>query len=113
MTKEGLPGILQKIEEYFALVKGNGYYAKKRREQARFWMYESINESLKNMFYENPVIEKLLPEYEDSVLEGESESFTAATELIEKYQRAKKRVKAMNWTLLVDVLKTDCSSPDW
>jgi len=52
-------------------------------------MYESINESLKNMFYENTVIEKLLPEYEDSVLEGKIESFTAATELIEKYKRAK------------------------
>jgi LAO/AO transport system kinase len=52
-------------------------------------MYESINESLKNMFYENPVIEKLLPEYEYSVLEGELESFTAASELIEKYKRTK------------------------
>ena len=89
VTKEGLPDILKKIEEYFALVKGNGFYSKKRREQARFWMYESINESLKNMFYENTVIEKLLPEYEDSVLEGKIESFTAATELIEKYKRAK------------------------
>jgi hypothetical protein len=41
------------------------------------------------MFYENPVIEKLLPEYEYSVLEGELESFTAASELIEKYKRTK------------------------
>ncbi len=89
VTKEGLPAILQKIEEYFALVKANGYYFKKRREQARFWMYESINESLKNMFYENPLIEKLLPEYESSVLEGEIESFSAATELIEKYKSTK------------------------
>lgn len=86
VTKEGLPEIKQKIEEYFALVKGNGYYEKRRREQARYWMYESINESLKNMFYENPVIEKLLPEYEDAVLDGRLESFTSASELIEKYR---------------------------
>ena len=32
VTKEGLPEILKKIEDYFALVKGNGYYHKKRRE---------------------------------------------------------------------------------
>ena len=58
-----------------------------RREQARYWMYESINESLKNMFYEDERIEKLIPEYEDAVLRGDLESFSAATELIEKYQK--------------------------
>ena len=86
VTKAGLDEILAKIEEYFSLVRGNGYYDKRRREQARYWMYESINESLKAMFYENPVIEKLLPEYEDAVLEGRLESFTSASELIEKYK---------------------------
>ncbi len=50
-------------------------------------MYESINESLKNMFYEDERIEKLMPEYEDAVLRGDLESFSAATELIEKYQK--------------------------
>ncbi len=87
VTKEGLPSILQKIEEYFALVKGNGYYRKKRREQARYWMYESINESLKNLFYEDGRISGLLPEYEDAVLRGDLESFSAAGELIEKYMK--------------------------
>ena len=87
VTKEGLPEILKKIEAYFELVKGNGFYRKKRREQARYWMYESINESLKNMFYEDERIERLMPEYEQAVLRGDLESFSAATELIEKYQR--------------------------
>ena len=86
VTKEGLDEILQKIESYFELVRGNGYYDRRRREQARYWMYESINESLKAMFYENPVIEKLLPEYEEAVLEGRLESFTSASELIDKYK---------------------------
>ena len=86
VTKAGLDEILAKIEEYFNLVRGNGYYDKRRREQARYWMYESINESLKAMFSENPVIEKLLPEYEDAVLEGRLESFTSASELIDKYK---------------------------
>lgn len=85
VTKEGLPEILRTIEEYFTLVKGNGYYRKKRREQARYWMYESINESLKNMFYENETVEKLLPDYEQAVLRGDLESFSAAGELIDKF----------------------------
>ena len=90
VTKEGLPEILEKIEEYFALVKGNGYYDRKRREQARYWMYESINESLKNSFYENPTIEKLMADYETAVLEGKLESFIAAGELLERYRNLDK-----------------------
>jgi LAO/AO transport system kinase len=85
LEKRGLEEIWAKIEEYFNLVKGNGYYQKRRREQARFWMYESINESLKEMFYENPAIEKILPQYEDCVLDGKMDSFAAAGELLERY----------------------------
>lgn len=86
VTKEGLDVILKKIEDYFALVQGNGFYLKKRREQARYWMYESINESLRNMFYENNSIAPLLPDYEDAVLKGDLESFSAAAELLDKYR---------------------------
>ncbi len=86
VTREGLPEILEKIEEYFTLVKGNGYYEKKRREQAQFWMYESINETLKNNFYENPVISEKLAEYEQAVLDGNMESFMAAGELLNIYK---------------------------
>ena len=86
VTKEGLDVILKKIEDYFALVQENGFYLKKRREQARYWMYESINESLRNMFYENGIIAPLLPDYENAVLKGDLESFTAAAELLDKYR---------------------------
>ena len=89
VTKEGLPEILKLIEEYFAIVKGNGYYEHKRRQQARYWMYESINETLRNDFYENPVIEKKLKEYEEAVLDGKMDSFMAAGELMEFYNSIK------------------------
>lgn len=87
VDKTGLDEILKKIEEYFSLVIGNGYYERRRREQARYWMYESINDALKEQFYENKVIEKILPEYELSVLEGKMDSFAAAGELLEKYKK--------------------------
>ena len=87
VTKEGLPEILEKIEEYFALVKGNGYYEHKRRQQAEYWMYESINETLRNNFYENPIIETKLAEYKSAVLSGQMDSFMAAGELMELYNK--------------------------
>ena len=49
-------------------------------------MYESINESLKNNFYENPVIEEELKKYEESVLSGKLDSFMAAQELLQMYK---------------------------
>lgn len=90
VTKEGLPEILEKIDDYFALVHNNGYYDKKRREQAQYWMYESINESLRNSFYENPIIAEELPKYEANVLNGKLESFIAAGELFKMYQELNK-----------------------
>ncbi len=86
VTREGLDDIMKKLEEYFDLVTGNGFYLRRRREQARYWMYESINESLKDMFYESETIGRLLPDYEQAVLEGKLDSFAAAEELIAKYK---------------------------
>ncbi len=89
VAKTGLEEILTKIEEYFTLVKGNGYYEKRRREQAQFWMYESINESLKESFYEDPKIKELIAYYEESVLSGKMDSFAAAGELLDKYNETR------------------------
>ncbi|MCF0177021.1 MAG: methylmalonyl Co-A mutase-associated GTPase MeaB [Bacteroidales bacterium] len=89
VTKAGLEDVLKKIEEYFSIIKSNGYYQKKRRSQAGYWMYESINDSLKNMFYENEAVAKIIDEYEQAVLDGKMESFAAASELIEKFNNAR------------------------
>mgnify|MGYP000918083636 CR=1 FL=1 len=87
ITKEGLEGVLQKIDEYFELTEKNGYYTRNRMEQAKYWMYEAIQEELKNRFFENPAIEKNLKYYESLVLKGEITSFVAATELIKLYNK--------------------------
>ena len=91
VTKKGLDVILQKIEEYFKLVKKNGYYDLKRRQQAKYWMYESINETLKNDFYDNPKIDKALQKTEQQVLAGQIDSFMAAEQLIDIYRSEEKK----------------------
>ena len=91
VTKKGLDVILQNIEEYFKLVKKNGYYDLKRRQQAKYWMYESINETLKNDFYDNPKIDKALQKTEQQVLAGQIDSFMAAEQLIDLYREEEKQ----------------------
>jgi len=73
------------VWEYIGFVKKNGYFQYRRNEQAKYWMYESINESLKNGFYNNPAIASRLDEAEKSVLGGQMTSFTAAQQLLSLY----------------------------
>ena len=73
------------IWAYMDFVKKNGYFQYRRNEQAKYWMYESINETLKNGFYNNPEIASRLVEAERLVLGGEQTSFSAAQKLIDFY----------------------------
>ena len=73
------------VYEYLDFVKGNGYFAYRRNEQSKYWMYESINEHLRANFYNNAAIQQCLKEAERSVLAGERTSFAAAKELLDVY----------------------------
>jgi LAO/AO transport system kinase len=72
------------IEEY---VKESDFFDKKRKEQAKYWMYESINESLKSNFYLSEDIKDKLKLFEQSVLDGKMNSFNAAKILLDKYYK--------------------------
>ena len=81
----GIKEIWDMVYEYFDFVKANGYFDYRRNEQSKYWMYETINEQLRNSFYQNPLIESMLPEGEEKVLKGEQTSFAAAGELLKTY----------------------------
>jgi LAO/AO transport system kinase len=81
----GVKEIWDMIYQYFDFVRQNGYFERRRQEQAKYWMYESINEHLKTSFYNNQVIVDLLPLAEQAVLEGQKTSFVAAQDLLERY----------------------------
>ena len=81
MTSE----IWNMVEEYIAFVKGNGYFEHRRNEQAKYWMYETIDEQLRNSFFQNPEIVTSLAEAESMVLSGRQTSFVAAKQLLDAY----------------------------
>jgi LAO/AO transport system kinase len=66
-------------------VRANGYYTSNRNRQNEYWMIESINEALKNNFYNNSTIEGLLPRYREMVLGDRMSSFVAAKQLLDLY----------------------------
>lgn len=87
----GIEEIWDMIHEYIDFVKQNGYFERRRNEQAKYWMYETIDEQLKNHFYRNPVIEELMPRLEKEVLSAQKTSFAAAKEALDMYYALQKR----------------------
>ncbi|MCM1521679.1 MAG: methylmalonyl Co-A mutase-associated GTPase MeaB [Muribaculaceae bacterium] len=81
----GIPEVWDMIDRYFTFVRENGYFEYRRAEQSRYWMYETINEQLRNHFYNNPEIERMLALKETRVLDRRQSSFTAAREILDHY----------------------------
>jgi LAO/AO transport system kinase len=81
----GIPEVWEMIDRYFAFIKENGYFERKRQEQARYWMYETINEQLRNHFYNNEDVDALLIDKERRVLGNQQSSFTAARDVLDFY----------------------------
>ena len=85
IEKDGIDTIWQIISDYFEMAKANAYFQFKRQEQNQFWMLETINEQLKNRFYNHPDITILLEENKKAVQNNEISPFAAAQILLEKY----------------------------
>lgn len=81
----GVKEIWDMVYEYIDFVKANGYFAYRRNEQSKYWMYESINEQLRDNFYNNEKVKSLLHEKERLVLSDGLTSFIAAKELLDTY----------------------------
>ncbi len=85
VEKTGIQDVWNMIEEYIRYTRANGYFDHKRTQQAKYWMYETINSSLLNSFYQSPDLEPLIEQYEQRVLNNEISSFIAAAELLKRY----------------------------
>ncbi len=81
----GIEEVWNMVYRYIDFVKKNGYFEYRRNEQSKYWMYESINEQLRDSFYHNSKIEALLAGKEAQVLQGQLTSFVAAKSLLDTY----------------------------
>lgn len=85
LTDKGILEIWKIITNYVAQTNANGYFDYNRTEQAKYWLYETINEAVKNSFYRNGKIANALPDFESKVLDNKISSFAAAQELLDIY----------------------------
>ncbi len=89
LESKGVVSVWQMISDYISHTKTNNYFSKKRKEQARYWMYETINESLRNNFYQNSLIQEKIATFEAMVNNDQVSSFEAARILLNTYYNNK------------------------
>ena len=81
----GIPEVWEMIDRYFDFVKKNGYFEARRQQQEKYWMFESINEALRDNFYNNETIADMLKIKEQLILNCKQSSFMAAKDVLDYY----------------------------
>lgn len=85
VENNGIAAIWERITEYKSFTTTNNFFQNRRRAQTQYWMFETINEQLRNNFYQNPVLKMYIEKIKEQVLNLELSSFSAAQLLLEKY----------------------------
>ncbi len=85
VAETGLEEVWKGVEEFLDHIEANGYFQSNRNRQNKYWMYESINDALKDSFYRDPAVAAHLADVEQRVLDAKLSSFIAAKELLDIY----------------------------
>lgn len=81
----GITQVWDTIIKYTEFVKANDYFQKRRNQQAKYWMHQSIEQALKSNFYTAGHLKKILSDTEKKVTAGEISPFVAARKLLDEY----------------------------
>ncbi|CAM1372928.1 methylmalonyl Co-A mutase-associated GTPase MeaB [Tenacibaculum xiamenense] len=90
LENKGIDAIYSMIDEYITDNKRELFFDKKRNNQNKFWLLETINQKLKDNFYNDPKIKELLNNEFSELEEGKTTPFSAASRLLEVSKNKKK-----------------------
>ena len=82
INNEGIRAIWEQVEGYLKLTQDNGYFNQNRKNQNTYWLHQTIEDAIKNDFYENPKVKEKLPEYLKQINDKKSTPFQAAGKLL-------------------------------
>ncbi len=85
VTSYGIREIWQCVAEYEKLCKKNGYFLERRKKQAKYRLHEALIQNLEDSFYENVSVKKTLSKVEKEVMEGKTDPYTGAADLLDLY----------------------------
>jgi len=79
---KGTKEIAQEIEAYLSLTQKNNYFEKKRQEQNLYWLYETVNQRIKETYYAQKNIREQIPLLIKRIKKKEITPFEAAEILL-------------------------------
>jgi LAO/AO transport system kinase len=83
----GIDTVWNTISNYRELVTANGYFIKNRHRQNIRWMYDTINNELKQLFYGSKDITNQLSILEKDVMSSKISPLKAAEYVIEMFKK--------------------------
>ncbi|MFZ5941504.1 MAG: methylmalonyl Co-A mutase-associated GTPase MeaB [Bacteroidota bacterium] len=87
LQRTGIAEVWDMIGEYRAKVNGNGWFDRRRSEQAKYWFYETIRDGLQDRFFRQEAVAAEISRLEHEVSAQKISSFAAAGLLLEKFLR--------------------------
>lgn len=84
----GIDTVWDEVLKYKQLVKDNGYFIKNRNHQKIQWMYDNINEELKQLFYGSKDIKNQLSILEKEIISSKISPIIAAQNIIESFKKS-------------------------
>ncbi len=85
LKNKGIQKVWDMIEFYKKTTIQNKFFDQNRFNQQKFWLYDSLNQKLKQSFYENPKLKSELNDYITLIEKQEISSFKAADQLYKYY----------------------------
>ena len=82
---KGIDEVWSIIDEFIRHTKTKGFFDAKRKQQAVYWLEESINQELHRKFYENKELNTMLQTFREQVQNGEVSTQKAANLLIDHF----------------------------
>ncbi len=82
LNNNGVSDIWELIKNYISITKENGYFQQKRNEQNKYWMLQTIENTLKSDFYNHPKIKEELKKQIVLIGENKVTPFEAANYLL-------------------------------
>ena len=82
LDNKGIDEIYKMISEYFTMTKKNGYFYQKRNSQNKNWLLETIDNELKNEFYQNEKVQEAMKKFIKKIENNEINPYQAAKEIL-------------------------------
>ena len=84
LNNQGIDKVWTMLSDYFETAKSNGFFEEKRASQNKFWLTQTIEDTLKQNFYQNEIIKVEFPKILEKIQNQTISPFEAAEYLLNK-----------------------------